>query len=148
MKKRQFKPNTQTLHLEKDLGLGQDINIEFWVDPSRQIIFDLLEIFGLSGTDSMDEIPEAEKDRMNRRYFECASAILVDCDIEGIDFSTAESTENAFDDERLPWGIFHQALMMYVARLTDEYQVLKNALRRVKELSASTEDSKNEEENN
>ena len=83
---------------------------------------------------------------MNRRYFECASMVLVDCDIKGIDFSTAESTEEAFDDERLPWGIFHQAMVMYIARLTTEYEVLKNALRRARALSDSGNEAKEEQE--
>lgn len=146
MKKKQFKPKTVIKHLDKDFGLEQDIRVEFWADPSRSVIFDLLEVFGMSDTDELDEIPEAEKERMNARYFECASMILVDCDIDKIDFSTPESTEAAFDDDRLPWGIFHQALLMYLAELMEEYQVLKNALRRVSELSSSgKESSKNEE---
>lgn len=146
MKKKQFKPKKQIKHLDKDFGLGQDIKIEFWSDPSRVVIFDLLEIFGMSGTEELDEIPEADKEKMNTRYFECASLILLDCDIEGIDFSTPQSTEEAFDDERLPWGIFHQALLMYISELIDEYQVLKNALGRVKELSNSGEENSSDKE--
>ena len=57
MKKRQLKQNTEILHLEKDFGLGQDIKIAFWKDPSRTVIFDLLEIVGLSSTDDLDEMP-------------------------------------------------------------------------------------------
>ena len=144
-KKREFKPNTVTLNLREDLDLNQDINIEFWADPSRQVIFDLFEIFGLAN-DELDEIPEADKERMSSRYFECASLILVDCDIKGIDFSTAESTDASFDDERLPWGLFHQALLLYVSRLIEDYEVLKNALRRVRELSSSGEEKKSEQE--
>jgi len=144
MKKKQFRPKTTKLHLDKDLGLGQDITIEVWTDPSRQIITDLFEILG--ATDRLDETEEADKEKMNRRYFECASMVLMDCDIEGIDFGTAESTEEAFDDERLPWGIFHQAMIMYISKLTEEYEVLKNALRRVKMLSDSGNEAKSEQE--
>ena len=83
---------------------------------------------------------------MNTRYFECASLIFVECDIEGIDFSTAESTEEALEDERIPWGTVHKALILYLARLTDEYEVLQNVLRRVKVLSNSgTENQSNQE---
>lgn len=147
MKKKEFRPNTVVLNLRKDLDLNQDINIEFWADPSRQVIFDLFEIFGLA-SDELDEIPEADKEKMNARYFECASLILVDCNIKGIDFSTPESTDEAFDDERMPWGLFHQALLLYVSRLIDDYEVLKNALRRVRELSNSGEEKKSEQEKN
>jgi len=145
MKKKEFRPNTVTLNLRDDLPLKQDISIEFWADPSRQVIFDLFEIFGLA-SDELDDIPEADKEKMNARYFECASLILVDCDIKGIDFSTPETTTAAFDDERLPWGLFHQALLLYVSSLIEDYEVLKNALRRVKELSNSGTEKKAEQE--
>lgn len=144
MKKREFKPNTVERHLEKDFQLGQDITVELWQDPSRRVITDLFEILGAS--DSLAEKTEADKEKMNRRYFECASMILIDCDVKGIDFSTAKSTEKAFDDERLPWGIFHQTMVMYIAELTEEYEVLKNALRRVRALSDSGNEAKNEAE--
>ena len=147
MKKKDFKPNTIVVNLRKDFDLNQDINIEFWADPSRQVIFDLFEIFGLA-SDELDATPAADKEKMNARYFECASIMLVDCDIKGIDFSTPESTAKAFDDERLPWGLFHQALLLYISRLIDDYEVLKNALRRVRELSNSGKEKKPEQESN
>lgn len=146
MKKKEFKQNIEILHLEEDFGLGQDIKIAFWKDPSRAVIFDLLKIVGVTREDDLSEMPEIEREKMNTRYFECASLVLVECDIEGIDFSTAELTEKAFEDERIPWGTFHKALIMYLARLTDEYEVLKNVLRRVKELSGSGNENQNSQE--
>lgn len=147
MRKREYKPQTKILNLRDDLGLDEDINIEVWTDPSRQACTELLVIFGNQGSDEIKELSEEDAEKMNDTYFYYASMILVDCDIKGISFATPEKTMEAFDDERLPWGIFHMALMVYIARLTDEYQVLKNALRRVKELSNSgSENSENEEE--
>jgi hypothetical protein len=147
MKKREFKPQTKILNLDKDLNLGQDINIEVWKDPSWQACWELLAIFGLNEADELKNMPTADKEKMNEKYFYYASMILIDCDIKGIDFSTPEATEASFNDERLPWGIFHMALMLYMGELTREYSVLKNAIRRVNELSNSgTENSKNEEE--
>ncbi len=147
MKKRQYKPQTKILNLDKDLGLDEDINIEVWTDPSRQACMELLLIFGRQNSEEIKELSDEDAAKMDDTYFHYASMILVDCDIKGISFSTPEATRKAFDDERLPWGIFHMALMVYIAQLTDEYQVLKNALRRVKELSNSgNENSENEEE--
>jgi hypothetical protein len=137
-KKKQFKPNTVILNLKKDFPLDQDIDIEFWEDPSRQVIFDLFEIIGAT-TEDVAELTNEEKSKMSKRYYECASLILIDCDIEGIDFSTAESTEEAFEDERLPWGIFHQAMVLYLDKLMTEYDMLKNVLRRASAPSDSGE---------
>lgn len=141
MKKRQFKPKTQALNLKDDLFLDEDITVEFWENPSRNVVFTLIEVLQANAK----ELSSTEADEINRKYFDCASLILVDCDIEGIDFDTPESTEAAFLDKRLPWGIFHQAIMAYLGKLVDEYQVLKNALRRVGVLSDSGEDKKKKE---
>jgi len=141
MKKREFKPNTQTLNLKDDLFLGEDINVEFWENPSKEVVFTLIEVLQ-ADTKKLDQIEAKE---LNKKYFDCASLILVDCDIKGINFDTPESTEAAFLDKRLPWGIFHQAIMAYLGKLVDEYKVLKNALRRVGVLSDSGKDEKKKE---
>lgn len=130
MKKKQFKPKTVSKHLDKDFELGQDITVEFWKDPSRKVILDLLEILGSSSSDASSR-DEDEAAKMDIRYYECVSLIIVDCNIEGIDFDTPDSARAAFDADFLPWGIFHQAMMMYVAELTREHEILKNVLRRV-----------------
>ena len=146
MKKKKLKQNVVALNLKKDLGLDQDITVEFWKDPSRSVIFDLINIVGASRTDSDTPPSDEESEKMHSRYFECASLMIVDSDVEGLDFSTPESTAASFDDERIPWGTFHMAMLIYLSRLTDEYEVLKNALRRVKELSASGSENQSSEE--
>lgn len=140
MKKKEFKRNVVELNLRDDFPLNQDITVAFWEDPSRQVISDLFRIIGTTG-DEMDELSEVEKEALDDRYFECVSLIFVDCDIKGISFNTVESSKKAFEDERLPWGVFHQAMLLYVDRLTEEYSALKNALRRVRKLSDSGETS-------
>ena len=147
MKKKKLKQNVEVLNLKKDLGLEQDITVAFWKDPSRTVIFDLINIVGTSRNDDAEDLPDADKEKMNNRYFECARLMLVDSDVEGLDFSTPESTIAAFDDERIPWGTFHVAMIVYLSRLTDEYEVLKNALRRVRELSDSGNEKQNSKEN-
>jgi hypothetical protein len=147
LRKRDYKPQTKILNLRDDLNLDENINIEVWTDPSRQACMELLLIFGRQNSDEIKELSDEDAAKMDDTYYHYASMILVDCDIKGINFATAETTRKAFDDERLPWGIFHMALMVYIAQLTDEYQVLKNVLRRAKELSNSgNENSENEEE--
>lgn len=144
MKKKKLTQNTEILNLKKDLGLEQDITVAFWKDPSRTIIFDLISIIS---DDDAESLSDEEKEKKNFRYFECASLMLVDSDVPGLSFDTPEKTMLAFDDERIPWGTFHQALLMYLAKLTDDYQVLKNALRRAKKLSSSGNEEQETQEN-
>ncbi len=147
MRKRQYKPKTKILNLDKDLGLSEDINIEVWTDPSRQACIELLTIFGRQNSDGIKKMSDEDAQKLDDTYFHYANMILVDCDITGVSFATPAKTKEAFDNENLPWGIFHMALMVYLSQLMDEYQVLKNALRRVKELANSgKEKSTNEEE--
>ena len=142
MEKRKFVPKETWLNLDEDLNLNQDINVAFWEDPSRPVIFTLLEVFN---TD-VDKQSQAELKKLNKRYFANAALILLDCDIEGVDFSTVKSTEEAYNHPELPWGIFHEAVIAYLAKLSDEHEVLKNVLRRVGVLSISGTDKDSEEE--
>ena len=136
MRKKDFKPNTVTLNLHDELPLEQEISIEFWKDPSKSVISDLFRIIGMN-VEQLQELSDEGREELDNRYFECASLILVDCDIKGIDFSTPETTKQAFEDDRIPWGLFHQALLLYLDKLTEDYSALKNALRRVRRLSDS-----------
>lgn len=152
MKKRPYKKNTVTLNLKKDLNLRHDIDVEFWEDPSQQVVFDLLNIIGTAYFKVDDEEEDRTEEQieqlniMNKRYFECVSHILVDCNIEGIGFGTPESTEESFYDERIAWGAFHQGVIAYMSRLIDEYGLLKKALARVKDLSNSGEENEQNED--
>jgi hypothetical protein len=143
MKKKQFKPNTVLRHLERDYPLGQDITLEFWKDPSRSAIMDLLRIISRSTREDGVEMTDEERDRINARYFECASLIIRDCDIEGVDFSTPAAAEKSFDMDTLPWGIFHEAMLLYVDELMEKNERLKNALRRVGAASRKREEESN-----
>lgn len=146
MKKKPYKRNTVILNLKDDLGLKHDVDIEFWEDPSQTVVFDMIQMIGSSGRDVEEMSPE-DNARFNRRYFECASLVFEDCSIPGIDFSTPESTEQAFYDERVSWGVFHLALIAYTSRLMSEYEILKKVLGRVAALSSSgKENNKSEEE--
>lgn len=151
MKKRPYKKNTVIYNLKEDLGLSHDIDVEFWEDPSQAVVFDLLDIVGtayFTDDDEEEKTIEAIKklNLMNQRYFECVSLIIVDCSVDGLDFSTAESSEEAFYDERIAWGAFHQGIIAYLDRLLDEYDLLKKALTRVRGLSNSGTESDEKED--
>jgi hypothetical protein len=146
MKKKPYKRNTVILNLRDDLNLEHDIDVEFWKDPSQGVLFELINMVGTSSKETIKESTAEEMERFNRQYFECASLLIEDCSIEGIDFRTAESTEAAFYDKRVSWGVFHLALIAYLSRLIDEYEILKKVLGRVVALSNSGEENKQKEE--
>lgn len=131
MKKRKYKPAVVVRNLKDDFGLEEDINLEFWKDPSRKVALGLLFIIGRARGDESEDIDEAEWKQLDKEYYEMVSNLIVDSDIEGLDFSTPETTEASFDAEFLPWGILHKAVIAYLSELTTENENLKNVLRRV-----------------
>ena len=146
MKKRPYKRNTVILNLRDDLYLSHDIDVEFWEDPSQEVVFSLINMVGSSKDDLENQTTE-DINEFNKKYFDYVCLLLEDCSVEGIDFRTPESTEEAFYDKRISWGVFHLATIAYLSRLVDEYGILKKVLGRVGVLSNSgSENSKSEEE--
>ena len=147
MKKKANKPKTVIKHLENDYELEAAISVEFWAAPSQNVVLDLMQILGSARAEDIGEIEQEKFEDMDKRYFECVSLLIVDTDVEGIDFSTPEKAKEAFYADHLPWGIFHLAVLMYVAELSESYEYLKNLLKRAAQLSDSgTSKSEKEKE--
>jgi hypothetical protein len=143
IKKRPYQKSTIVRNLDTDFGLGADIDIEFWRDPSREIALGLIEILVIRH--QYDELPEDQLQEFDDKYWHYASEVFIDSSVEGVSFDTPEECEKAFDNPDLPWGIFHMAMIMYIAWLTENNVNLKNVLRRLAEASASGDDNKEEE---
>lgn len=146
MKKKKYVPETTIKNLRDDYDLGANIAVAFWSAPSQSVVLDLMQILGSARAEDIDEIESDRFEDMDKRYFECVSLLIVDTNVDGIDFSTPEKTREAFYADHLPWGIFHLAVLMYVAELSESYEYLKNLLRRAAQLSSSGT-SKSEQEN-
>lgn len=149
MKKQAYKPKTVVRNLDgktkKDYELDADIDVAFWAAPSQSVVIDLMQILGSARAEDVDKIEPEKFEDMDKRYFECVSLLIVDTNISGLDFSTPEKTREAFYVDYLPWGVFHLAVLMYVAELSEEYDYLKNLLKRAAQLAPSGTD-KNETE--
>jgi hypothetical protein len=100
---------------------GLENTIRFWRDPSRQIVFTLLDTITMT----------AEKD-IDTNFWEAVSEVIVDCDIEGLDFSTAEKARESFDNPHISWGVLFDALFGYVSWLLTENEKVGKALARPK----------------
>lgn len=141
MKKRAYAPKTVIRNLdgktEKDYELEADINVKFWKSPSQDVVLDLMGFLGDARSGNIEDFEPEELKQMNERYFECVSLMIVDTDIEGLDFSTPKKAEESFNADFLPWGILHLAILMYIAELSENYGQLKNLLRRAETLSDS-----------
>ena len=70
MKKQPYRKNTVILNLREDLNIQHDINVEFWKDPSQQVVFDLLDIIGASYfSDDEKEYTREQIDQLNQMFY-------------------------------------------------------------------------------
>ena len=139
MKKVAFPKKTVTIDAGNDLGIEgyEGVKFQMWDDPSRSVIVHVVQALQ-SGDDTID-------DQMAEDFFSAVSQIVVDTNIEGIDFSTRESSMKSFDHETLPWGFMFNVVVSYVVKLINESDSLKKAFGLSSEVETSG-NSKNETE--
>lgn len=128
MDKKPFPKITINLKLG-ELGILKypDVEFSFWEDPSQKVLFTVMGLLFMSQED-LDQMDDAEKDSLNARFFAAVSELIVDCDIDGLDFSTPKSAEESFYHEALPWGLMYEVILMYIVRLTETNARLKKTL--------------------
>jgi len=141
---------------KKDFGMSLDMNIAFDADPPREVIFDLMEIISSNfelekkkdesekaGTewDVYEDVNREEIDRRNKLYYNAASQLIFDTDLDGLSFDTAEDTEAAFENDKLPLTFLYRAVGEYIALLFQTHSELKKIMKRAAELETSGKNS-------
>jgi hypothetical protein len=139
-KKRYVRPH-------KDLT-GNDLNIEdfphtmrVWRDPSRQVVFTLLDTITMT-SEKLDGLDDAAKKDLDSAFWVAVSEVIIDCDIEGLDFSTPEKAKESFDSPHISWGVLFDVLFAYVSWLLTENDRLKKLFRPASNQPASGENKK------
>ena len=131
-----------------DLGFEDEaydeFYFEFWKDPSRKVVFDLLE----SVVQSVDELRGLSKEEQvdtSERFFMAVSRVIVDTNIDGLSFETEEDAQNSFSHPDLPWGFMYTVVTSYVLRLLETQQALKKTLEQSAETLNSGKSKKQKE---
>lgn len=139
-----FPKKTTRIYLP-DLGFEEedykDFYFDFWKDPSRLSVFDLLE----SVVQSVEDLRSLDKEKQidtSDRFFAAVSRVVVDTNIEGLVFGTPEEAQKSFSHPDMPWGFMYSVVTAYVLRLLETQQALKKTL----EESAKTLSSGNDNE--
>lgn len=137
IKKEPFPKKTEIVDV-KDLKLDYEgISFEFWVDPSRTIVSDLMDIVLFTTNDQLKSQDVSQQRKNAKRYFECVSEIIADCSIEGADFSTPESTEKTFELPGVAWGFWYDVVSGYLMKLIETSNHLKKVREALQSLISS-----------
>jgi hypothetical protein len=134
-----FPKKRVVIDCEADLGIEEYSGVQFvmWADPSVSVIANILSPVSKSD----DEITARDADS----YFDAIHEIVIDSNIEGLDFSTVDSTIESFDHKSLPWGFVSQVVTLYCAKVITESESLKKMFGLSSSPESSGEDSSSEE---
>lgn len=112
-----------------DLGLSDYTGVKFvmWADPSITVLARIIN------TLTKEEPDQSDADN----YFDALHELMIDSNIEGVDFSTVTSIAESVDHPSLPWGFIMEVATMYCVKVISE----SNALKKMFGLSDSQENS-------
>ena len=101
----------------------------FWDDPSRPVLAEFIGMLtsiasGLVEEEGAEEIVDSIN---TEDFYKLASEIMLDSNIKGLDFSTAESTQAAFESRDISSGFLSEVLSKYVLQLVEELANQKNS---------------------
>lgn len=121
MKKKKFPKNTRTIDVS-EVGMVDypGILFEVWDDPN----FPVLAAMITGSTAQKDQIDEG----VTKRYFEAVSSFIIDCNIEGLDFSTPESTQESYGFPDLPMGFMMEFVASAIGQIITESEKVKKVL--------------------
>lgn len=130
-----FPKKKVSIDVGDDFGLTEYTGVKFimWADPSVRTIARILSPL----SKEEDELTEVDGDA----YFDALHQIILDTNIDGIDFSTLESTIGAFDHEHLPYGFIGQVASFYCTKLITESEALKKVFNLLDDPEISGDDS-------
>jgi hypothetical protein len=126
-----FPKKRVTVDVSEDLGMTDYPGVKFvmWDDPAIGILANV--VLPLSKDDK--ELTDSDADA----YFDALNELILDSNIEGLDFSTVTSTAESFDHKSLPWGFISQVAALYCAKVITE----SNSLKKMFGLSGRAESS-------
>lgn len=128
MQKIPFPKQKETLEVsELDIDDAPGVMFSFWANPSKAVVNALYDVIYLSMEKAASMSSEQMRD-LNERYYLALSELIIDCNIESLDFSTPEAVERSFDAPDVPINFVYRVVVSYLSRLLDLNQSVKKAL--------------------
>lgn len=104
------------------------LTISFWKNPSKLVLQSLIQ-FMLATDTELRTLDESEKEALLADFYYALSEIVLDTNIEGLDFSTPEKAQEMFlESPGLPMGFVYEAVAAWLLKLLQEGLELKKTL--------------------
>lgn len=143
LEKRAFPKKGTKINTKDDYGLEYDVNFVMWDDPGRRIVGDLLRIVVFTTNEEFSAKSKEEQVKDSQTYFEAVSQVVLDCDVEGSDFSDADAVTKTYELPGVSWGFWYDVIAIYCMKLLNESDNLKKARAALVSLTNSGTDSGN-----
>ena len=129
------------------MGLSPDqekdhLTITFWRNPSKHVLSSLVK-FMLATDVELREKSDDEVEILLSDFYTALSEIVIETNIDGLDFSTPEQAEHMFlESPDLPWGFVYEAVASWLLNFMQESIDLKKILRLLGNPSNSGQEKK------
>lgn len=124
LKKKPFERSVTRYNTKTDLNLPVEHLFEMWADPSSRVVFSLLDVVSTS-EEKLNKMSDVDKAKLDDEFWWCVSQVFIDCDIEGLDFSSPEKSKESFESPYISWGFLFDVLVSYITRLLSENETIK-----------------------
>lgn len=113
----------------EELGIldAEGVYFTFWKNPSKPVVRVLFDIV-MASAEELSNKPPHEMAILEKEYYEALSELILDSNIESLDFSTPETAMKSFEAPDVPVGFMYQVVVCYLRRLLEFNDQIKKAL--------------------
>lgn len=127
--KKSFSKSYVVKSSKEDYGTEQDHSFAFWKDPSKQVIFDLLDFISTT-PEKLDGLGQKEMKDLDHKFYSAVSQVVIDCDIAELDFSTPETAKESFEHPSIDWRFLYDVIVLgYAMELFNNHHTLKKIMK-------------------
>lgn len=122
------------------------LTFTFWRNPSRLVLQSLIQ-FLLATPDELRGLSETEAELLLEDFYNSLSKVIIDTNIEGLDFSTPDAAKNSYiESPELPMGFVHETIAAWLLKVLEESLDLGKVLRLLSEPRNTGKSNENDEE--
>lgn len=138
-KKKKFEKEYKIWNTKDDFGMKSEHQFALAADPSKETLYGIMAVV-TTKPDELDEMTEEELEELDEAFYHFVSELIIECDIDGLDFSDAKTTRESFFHPDVDWHFLFSVCGYYVGTLIDTHRTLGKVLRQ----STEAENSGNE----
>jgi hypothetical protein len=123
-----FPKSTEILEVS-ELGIDDapGVVFEFWKNPSKPTVTAVFDVV-MASADELSGLSKYKMEDLEKRYYSALCELIIDCNIESLDFSSPEAAMASFEAPDIPIGFVHQVIASYLSHLLQFNDAVKKAL--------------------